>query len=193
MKKTIITLLMSLAVPINSYAIEADHFACTIEITENHTGISTKQDIDFYLARHPLSASPAPDILMTSTYSLGKRIVITNSLRSITANLTFKYDHAVKIDHAGNILDARQATCFALSADWCAHADSSSCPTSSLACVNLLDPFDPHYGWPIVGHADNVPTFNEKALVPRNEIIRDVNGNDVGVAKASCRHMGTYR
>ena len=88
--KTILLTVAMLVASNSAHAIVSDKFRCQIEITEKGTGGSVKQDLDFFLARLPLSRSPGKDIRISSASAEG-RTELNNSHSIMTANLTFDY------------------------------------------------------------------------------------------------------
>lgn len=191
--KIILLLMIMLNASANAQAVVADSFKCQIQITEkDNLEESMKQDFVFYLVRFPLSASPAPNVRLTAAFADG-RAEMRNNLRTITANLTFDYQHGTKLDSLGQVVEARQKTCLALTADWCAEGNGS-CSETKFNCLSSIDPFNPTQGWSVVNFAaDGTPFFDQKTLIPYSITFKDAMGVDRGTATVTCEYKGSYQ
>lgn len=223
MKKIIMLLLLATA--INAHAIVADTFSCHLEITGSENGESARQSFEFSAPRlpyqqllstptpsEPLPPLPPPDqqdpnVLKTEAHT-NVRLSMGNAEGTIIANVGLSYQHAVKLDSSAQIVDARQHTCFWLSANYCKKSTIVtsidpispvepiiSCTQGIKACF-VLDPFNPVHGWPVVGHSDGVPDFNSTELNPIEQIVtEDINGESRirGTVRVACQYTGTYK
>ncbi len=196
MRKAIALGLTTVMLSIQSHALVADKFKCSIEIKDYDTQATIKQAQEFFVARIPLSASPAPDVRMTAGQTL-QGLTLRTAKANFGASLNFYYRHATKIDAIGSSTDARQLTCLGLSGDYCEHGSSDEinvCSTSVVACFESTDdPFDPDFGWPPSTVSNGIPSFNESDLVPKTQIIRNDQGIAKGVINLNCRFMGTFQ
>jgi hypothetical protein len=182
--------ILILMTPWMSHAVVADSFSCKLEI-QDKKGHETSQEFKFQMMRLPLSTSPAPDVRMTGS-SMEFRHSLNTPDFGLYANLTFYYNHAMKIDGTGKVLEARQKTCMALSVTACSKKDDlNMCSNSTFACMPT-PPFDPVKGWGKVGLIGGVPTFQERDLSSTTAEIQDQDGTVVGTAILNCEFKGTY-
>jgi len=195
MKHLLVTTLLSLA-PFCANAIVADSFTCTITAKDQTTGDTDYQNINFQLARMPLSYSPASDVRLTTGATTFSSTFNTQK-NEITTNVNMYYSHATKVDAAGQVIDARQYTCLTITSDACSKGtgdDYKICGTSLSNCMtSSKDPFDPVGGWSKVGIISDVPTFKEQSLISLTDVIQDENQKTVGLASFECRFKGTYQ
>lgn len=194
--KTILLTIAALVMSSTSHALVADKFKCTLEIKDYGSKASTKEDKDFFIARLPLSASPAQDVRLTASQTL-ETLTLGTTKAEFSANLNFYYKQAVKVDVNGNPLEARQLTCIGLTGNYCEKSGSGGgiqyCMTSAIACSEPPNPFDPNNGWSPTRLVDGIPAFNEQTLGPATAIISDDNGKSVGVVNLNCQYMGSFQ
>ena len=197
--KQILLVAAVLASSVQSHAGVADKFKCELSITENG-GESIQQNFEFDLSRVPRSGSPSPAVRLTSAAGY-QTIQLNNKSRVINASLSLTYSHGIKVDSGGHALEARQAGCFLLMANFCANpttpppdgGETVSCIATGIGCVQSNDPFDPSRGWTVVGLTpDGTPLFDEKSLVTLISPFTDSQGQVKGTAKANCAYQGTY-
>jgi hypothetical protein len=197
MKKVILTI-AALVVSSTSHAVVADKFKCTLEVKDLESKASTKEEKDFFIARLPLSGSPAPHVRITAGETI-EDLALSTPKGEISANLYLYYKHAVRTDVNGNPLEARQFTCIALTGSYCESSSgdgsghNQSCSIGAFACAEPPNPFDPDTGWSPTALFSGVPTFNEQTLGPSTTNISDDSGNTIGVASFSCRYLGSFR
>jgi len=196
MKHLLITALVSLA-PFCANALIADSFSCTLTVIDNTTGDKSEQNYNFQLGRLPLSYSPASDIRLT-----GSSMTFSNTFNTknheISTNVNFYYKHATKLDGNGHVIDARQESCLTISSDACTKGSGNElkiCGSSLGACMTSIerDPFNPLSNWAKVGFIDDVPMYNENALLQLSTGTFDENQNYVGPANIICKFKGTYQ
>lgn len=186
-----------LAISSTSHAVVADRFRCTLEVKELVSEISTKVEKMFFIARLPLSASPAPDVRLTAS-QISESLILQTPQAKLSGDLNFYYKHAVKIDMNGVPLEARQLSCISLTGGYCKKpvGDEDTlypCSASMIACMEPYNPFDPNNGWSPTGLVDGIPTFNQQTMAPVTYNISDYNGNNVGVVNLSCQYMGSFQ
>lgn len=194
--KTIMLTIAALVVSSTSHALVADKFKCRLEVKDLGSKTSAKEEKDFFIARLPLSASPAPDVLLTASQTT-ESLTLDTPKAEFGANLNFYYKHAVRIDANGNPLEARQLTCIGLTGNYCEKSSGGggihTCSSSMVACMEPQNPFDPNNDWSPTGLIGGIPTFNEQTLGPATATISDDNGNSVGVVNLSCQYMGSFQ
>lgn len=193
--KTIMITVAALVMSSTSHAVVADKFKCRLEVKDLGSAASAKEEKDFFIARLPLSASPAPDVRLTASQTT-ESLTLDTPKAQFGANLNFYYKHAVKIDANGTPLEARQLTCIGLTGNYCEKSGGGGlqiCSSSMVACMEPQNPFDPNNGWSPTGLISGVPTFNEQTLGPATATITDDNGNNVGTVNLSCQYMGSFQ
>jgi hypothetical protein len=193
--KILMLLILTIAAQ-NAHAVIADKFDCEIKLKEYGSLEETTQQTQISVARMLIFDSAIPHGSMTKG-SFDARLKSKSSKRTITANLTFYYSHAMRTDASGQNPEARQATCSAINVDICDHTggkgDLQICSEGKSACQAGGDPFDPTGGWPEVSLApDGTPLFDEKVLVPIEAKFRDDKGVERGTVKFSCAYKGTF-
>ncbi len=181
-----------------SHALVSDGFKCAMEIKDKTSAASTRQKMEFFIARLPLSASPAPDVRLTAGFSYQSLSLETKKAK-LGAYLHFYYKHAVKLDANYTPIEARQLTCIDLATSHCpkGHGNGDDeidiCKDLSLtSCAEPRDPFDKDNGWARTTLIDGEPSFNEQS----REIvtsIKDEKGTEVGTAKLTCQYTGSYK
>lgn len=191
--KTLLPLLALILMSSTSHAVIADRFSCKMKITDRSTGASTEKEQDFYVARIPLSTSPAPDVRLTAGQTQTK-LALETPKATMSAHVNFYYKHAVKIDSAGNSTEARQMSCMGLSGSYCPKNGTGLqlCSDGVVQCMEFSDPFDPVKGWNPTSLIGNMPAFNERALGAITAIIRDDNSQDVGTINFECKYQGSF-
>src|ERR1041385_8210077 len=91
-----------LVAPVRSYAVIADNFECVIGITDN-AGNKTTQTAEIAGIRHPLNASPSPNVRETATSS-SVDASLEGQQQILHADLRIQYTHAVRIDYDGRVV-----------------------------------------------------------------------------------------
>jgi hypothetical protein len=193
MKHLLVLALISLA-PYMAHAIAADSFECRSWITDETTGDRREENYTFQTARLPLSRSPSPDVRITTGHMQGRGELDTKN-NYIFSHLNFSYSHAVKLNSAGLVAEARQRTCVTFSVSACSKGTGNNlkiCSMGAVSCLQGADPFDPANGWSVVTTIDEHPMFQERDLVPASYPIKDENGKIVGQAYLDCKFKGTY-
>lgn len=74
--KTIMLTIATLVLSSTSHALVADKFKCRLEIKDLGSNVSAKEEKDFFIARLPLSASPAPDVRLTASQTTDRLLWI---------------------------------------------------------------------------------------------------------------------
>jgi len=179
-----------------SQAIVADRFKCAFELKDKLSKVSTRQQREFYIARLPLNASPAPDIRLTAGLK-DERLVMETESAEYNFNINFYYNHAIKIDNVGHALEARQMTCLTNSYSYCPKWSDSfeSCRNPGhTTCQFPRDPFNDESGWLRVPIIEGEPGFSEQTLGGETfNSVTDSKGVEVATFKTSCQYMGTYQ
>jgi hypothetical protein len=175
-----------------SFAAVVDQFTCKLTY-EDITGQNRfETTADLSAIRLPLSSSPAPDIRMTSGRT---GLISTKSNDHAAIGVDITYDHAVKVNSAGQPIMAAQRTCIRQSICTPAEPDNDGDGISTSGCTMTAclqqptDPFDPQYAWPRVPLAsDGIPQFDARA-------IQDVvyYSPFYGTLRATCNFIGTVR
>ncbi len=188
----------------SSHALVADGFKCAMVIQDKTSDASTRQKMEFFIARLPLSASPAPDVRLSAGIS-NQSLSLEKENAKLSAHLNFYYKHAIKLDSNGTPVDARQFTCIGLSATYCSKSgdrsergrdpgDIHSCSDFAISCMDHGDPFSDENGWSRTNLVDGEPTFNEQGLARETlTSIRDKNGTEMGTVKLTCQYTGSYK
>ncbi|MGZ3746570.1 MAG: hypothetical protein ACXVCD_04490 [Pseudobdellovibrionaceae bacterium] len=191
-------IIATLVVSSISQAIVADRFKCSLEIKDLGSKASTKEEKDFFIARLPMSASPAQDVRLTASQTM-ETLTLNTPKAEFGANLNFYYKHAVKVDANGNAVEARQFTCIGLSGHYCDKSGKGGkdgyqiCDSGIVGCIGPKNPFDPNNGWSPTGLVGGEPTFNEQTLGPVTSNISDDGGNRVGVVNLNCQYLGSFQ
>lgn len=195
MKKALLILTLLLSVR-NAHALIADQFSCEIQISEIGTTQTTKQSMEFSIARVPQVNSPI-EVNLTKARFDGSLQTSTKE-RSIHTSISLYYHHAAQTDQIGQTIDARQTSCIVVTADYCDHraqkpGDMQICSTSKGACALPTKPFDPVHGWPSVSIApDGTPMFDEKSLPVIDTKFYDEQKRERGTVRFTCQYKGTY-
>ena len=193
-------LALTLLASSQAHALATDKFQCRIVVAEDKSGASMSQSQDFFVARLPLSASPAPDVRLTAGTQYSETNLETENGK-ITTTLNMYYKHAVRLDSAANPVDARQLTCVSLTTNYCPKSkipngnndDLEMCSILSSACLDSEDPFGDNDDWVKVSIIGGQPMFDERTLGnEQQQTVRDGSGNRVGLAKFACSYKGTY-
>ena len=176
-----------------AHALVADKFHCVLELSDAASKATAKEDREFFVARLPLSASPAPDVRLTAGQTT-ERLLLDLPTANFGANLNFYYKHALKIDANGNALEARQLTCVGLTGNFCAkdHTGMQICSEATVACMEPPNPFDVKNGWSMTTLFDGVAAFNEQTLGAKATSITNGAGKMVGTVQLNCQFLGTY-
>jgi hypothetical protein len=193
MKRSYWLFLLGLFLARPAHALVADKFDCVLELSDAASGATAKTDKQFFVARLPLSSSPAPDVRLTAGQTT-ERLLLDLPTASFGANLNFYYKHALRIDANGKPLEARQLTCVGLTGDFCAKGKTGLqiCSEASVACIEPPNPFDVKNGWSMTTLFDGVPAFNEQKLGAKATLITDGAGKMVGTVTLNCQFLGTY-
>jgi hypothetical protein len=187
---------MALLLAGQAHALISDKFKCSLELKDNPSGQTLRQDQEFFVARLPLSASSSPQVRMTAG-EIHSDAKLNMSDGQLSGGLGLYYKHALKLDASGNPLEARQTTCLTVSGTFCEFSGSRSstphsCGSMVSACLEPSDPFDPNYGWDQVALIEGFPTFHEKPM-SRATVIEDENGQPRGQATLNCQFMGSFQ
>lgn len=190
-------LLLMLGVANISHAIVSDGFKCAMEIKDKNSDASTRQKMEFFIARLPLSASPASDVRLTAGMSK-QSLSLEIDKATFDANINFYYKHAVRLDANGNPTEARQHTCITISTAYC-NKEKGRMPIickipGEIMCKEAHDPFGEENGWTTTSLVDGEPVFNEQML--GGEFFASIRDNDkveMGTIKMTCRYAGTYK
>ena len=173
-----------------SHAIISDSFQCKIEVmyANGDKASSTEHAVT---ARMPYPNTPSPDVKLTVGESRAS-VNIQTRMGLLSGGYILQYVHAVKLDKAGKIVDARQQACFVPEGSFCRR---SGCSTHGSGCGYTRDPFDANSGWPVVGLSpEGIPLFSDRFLVPLSFDITDGDSTSiVGHVEASCKFNGTYQ
>lgn len=192
--KTLWPLLAVLMMVSTSHALISDRFSCKIKIIDTVTSTSSEQQQDFFVARLPMSASPSPNIRLTTGQSK-MRLSLDSPKAILSANVNFYYKHAVRLDEIGVPVEARQMSCVGLLGGYCSKhgGDMKLCGEGQVGCMDSFDPFDPVKGWSPTSLVENMPIFNERALGPMLAVINDDAGTEVGKINFECKYQGTFQ
>jgi hypothetical protein len=198
MKQILISILVAVATQ-QAHAVVADKFNCELKLVENGNQDEISQQMEFTVARVPAFQIPIP-FGSTTVASFDARLESKTKKRTMTANVTFFYHHAIRTDSAGRHPEARQSSCGAITVSLCDYGtgnpkegDYQICHEGKSACSVSQDPFNPTSGWAEVSLApDGTPLFDERILVPVNEKFYDDNKVERGTVKFKCDYKGTY-
>jgi hypothetical protein len=188
--KKILLVLLTLA-PLASHAIVADTFDCDIIARDSATGrMLAAQDGSFQSMRLPMSASPLPEVRMTSSMS-SMDLRFAYGTEEMLVRMDFQYFHGFKLSADGKIMDPRQRTCLMLTTSFC--KDPGSCDGGHSSCA-YANPYDPQQPWPSVANLGDFPAFQEKDLAgSTTAIINDGHGRVLATVEATCRYHGSYQ
>ncbi len=192
--KTLCPFIVAFLLANTSHALVSDRFNCKLKVTDFESKVSSEQSQDFFVTRLPLSRSSAPNVRFTAGQTQS-RLELGAPKAVLTANVNFYYKHAVKLDGAGKVIDARQVTCVAVSGGYCSKYGGglNLCIDSQVACAENpeQDPFDLVNGWNPTSAFQGVPSFNDRGLGVVTSTIQDDFGKDVGAVQFECKFKGS--
>ncbi|WP_413576091.1 hypothetical protein ACLVWU_17035 [Bdellovibrio sp. HCB290] len=193
MKHLLIASLLSLLAT-TSHAVVTDQFTCTATIIDEVSGAKSEQKQDFSLVRLPASGGTNQpwDETIANT-SINIKLDATHGTTEV--NLRLYYSHAIREIPGSTELEARQTTCTAISAGYCAKSeDGRPCPfdPGQAACVKT-PPFDPVNGWKSTPMIDGLARFNDSELGPAWAELRTKEGKKLAKVIIDCKFLGTYK
>lgn len=190
--------IMAMILSSTSLAVVTDQFRCEMEIQDLKTGERTKSIQEFDVSRILADFTMSQDIDITAA-STSSSLELDSKVATINAQLTFKYNHAVRRDGQNRPLEARQVSCIDLSGNYCKKSPSADdeiklCGALSVQCGwdQNQDPFGPKSSWSPVPLVNGTPLFSIESLNPRNLSFSDETGT-IAVATLRCTHRGTLK
>lgn len=191
--------IMAMIVSSTSLAVVADQFRCELEVRDMKTGEHTKSQQEFYASRILTGITPDRTIQITTANSSSNLELNTKKAR-INANLSIRYNHAVKFDYQNRPLQAKQDSCILMSGSYCNRSlpgeKEGVCVTAEFACMGTeprTGPFDPKSSWSPVPLVDGIPQFSSESLNGRIHLISDETGTASAIAAVNCVHLGTLK